>query len=143
MIAETSKKPPAGFCGPWPKSCRQEQYLSGITFNLNVRAKKAASIRRADLFASLDRLAEVGQRLDGPYRLGAAYIRGQLKAGAATRLKRRAEMILELRFRWHAHQSNNEAPREIQKAVTTAMPEFGLAHPPTGSRPSMWCNFRV
>ena len=62
---------------------------------MNVRAKKAASIRRADLFASLDRLAEVGQRLDGPYRLGAAYIRGQLKAGAATRLKRRAEMILD------------------------------------------------
>jgi hypothetical protein len=88
-----------------------------MKFLKNPEIKFGRSATRADLLASLDHLAELGERLDGPYRLAAAYVRGQLKVGAAIRLKRRDDAILELRLRWHAHQSNNAAAKEIQSQL--------------------------
>jgi hypothetical protein len=83
----------------------------------NPEIKFGRSATQAELLASLDRLAELGERLDGPYRLAAAYLRKQLSIGAAVRLKRRDEAILELRLRWHSHQSNNAAAKEIQREL--------------------------
>ncbi len=93
------------------RSCEAASFWRRILKNPEI--KFGGSVTRADVLASLDRLAELGGRLDGPYRLGAAYAREQLNVGAAIRLKRRDDAILELRLRWHSHRSNNAAAKEI------------------------------
>ena len=92
-----------------------------------------------DLMASFEALTRLGERLDGPYRLAAAYLRNRLEVTPSARLRRRDALYLELRRRWYSDASNNKAAAAISQelmryeASAWRRRECQFSEPPVGA----------